>query len=51
MALVRCSCLVDLATTVERNDVVVRVIDPACGYVVHRLGAMLGESESFPGVA
>ena len=53
MALVRCSCLVELVTPEHRDqlarraadvaDVVVRVLDPACGYVVHRMGALLAD--------
>ena len=42
MALVRCSCVVDLFASVDgRSALGVRVLDPECGYVVHRLFADL----------
>ena len=42
MALVRCSCVVELVASADgRSALEVRVLDPECGYVVHRLGAEL----------
>ena len=42
MALVRCSCIVELHASADgRGAVDVKVPDPECGYVVHRLGAEL----------
>jgi hypothetical protein len=42
MALVRCSCVVDLVASANgRIALDVTVLDPACGYVVHRLFADL----------
>ncbi|MEV7431018.1 MULTISPECIES: hypothetical protein [unclassified Nocardioides] len=46
MALVRCSCLAQVVPAAGGgHDLRVRVLDPACGYVVHRLGAELAEPE------
>jgi hypothetical protein len=46
MALVRCSCVVELLASADgRCAVDVRVLDPECGYVVHRLGADLLTAE------
>ena len=42
MALVRCSCVVELVPSADgRIGLDVTVLDPECGYVVHRLGADL----------
>jgi hypothetical protein len=42
MALVRCSCVVDLVASANgRIALDVTVLDPECGYVVHRLCADL----------
>jgi hypothetical protein len=42
MALVRCSCVVELVASSDcRSSLAVRILDPECGYVVHRLGAEL----------
>ena len=42
MALVRCSCVVELVASSDcRIALEVTVLDPECGYVVHRLGADL----------
>lgn len=42
MALVRCTCLVQMSTSARgERDVLVQVLDPECGYVPHRLGADL----------
>jgi len=42
MALVRCSCVVELVSGVDaRVALAVTVLDPDCEYVVHRLGADL----------
>ena len=42
MALVRCTCLVQVPRAAARpTEVVVQVLDPTCGYVVHRLAAEL----------
>ena len=42
MALVRCSCVADLARDDGgRTRLDVLVVDPDCAYVVHRLGALL----------
>jgi hypothetical protein len=42
MALVRCSCVVELvASSDHRCALEVTILDPECGYVVHRLGAEL----------
>ena len=42
MALVRCSCVVGLVPSADgRIGLDVTVLDPGCGYVVHRLGADL----------
>ena len=42
MALVRCSCVVELVASAHgRIALDVTVLDPECGYVVHRLGADL----------
>ncbi len=42
MALVRCSCVVELVASADgRIALDVTVLDPECGYVVHRLGADL----------
>ena len=44
MALVRCSCIVELHASADGRGAVavdVKVPAPECGYVVHRLGAEL----------
>jgi hypothetical protein len=41
MALIRCTCVVHV-TAHGRAEVA--LLDPACDYVVHRLGAALAES-------
>ena len=47
MPLVRCSCV---TTLVPRHaggfELDITVVDPDCGYVVHRLGAMLDSTGS-----
>ena len=47
MALVRCSCVVEIVASADgRIGLDVTVLDPVCGYVVHRLGAdLLSASE------
>jgi hypothetical protein len=46
MALVRCSCVVELVASIDgRCALDVQVLDPGCGYVVHRLGADLTAAE------
>lgn len=47
MALVRCSCVTSFAPRhVGGVDLDVLVLDPDCGYVVHRLGTALGGGSS-----
>jgi hypothetical protein len=44
MALVRCSCIVGLLASTDGHGALavdLKVLDPDCGYVVHRLGAEL----------
>lgn len=46
MALVRCTCVVELRCGGEALEPRVVLLDPACGYVVHRAAAdlvLLGE--------
>jgi hypothetical protein len=42
MALVRCTCLVQVSSSRSRGpELVLQVPDPTCGYVLHRLAAEL----------
>jgi hypothetical protein len=47
MALVRCSCVTTLVPRgAGRFEVSVTVLDPGCGYVVHRLGSVLDTDDA-----